>query len=298
MRILIVGATGYLGSAVAERLSNLGHEVVALVRPGETKSLDGYERRIGDLTDPGSLLPAVTPDIDAVIDVATPSGDADTDAAAIDALTRRLRGTDRVFVYTSGVWVLGATADGTADEHSATDPIPIVGYRPMIEDQVLALAQAGIRSAVIRPGIIHGRGGGIPSLLVDLAREHDAPLIIADESVHWPMVHIDDLADLFAEVVEHTPAATIWHGVTEPAVSVRDLAIAAGRAAGVTAAPRIWPLDQARAELGAAFADALALDQSVSARATRDLLSWQPQGPSAISDIQDGSYRSALHHES
>ncbi|RMI28904.1 NAD-dependent epimerase/dehydratase family protein [Nocardia stercoris] len=291
MRILVVGATGYLGSAVAERLSKLGHEVVALVRPGGTEPNDRYELRIGDLTDPHSLLAAVTPDIDVVIDVATPSGDADTDAAAIDALTRPLRGTGRAFVYTSGVWVLGATAGETADEHSPTNPIPIVSYRPMIEDQVLALARSGVRATVIRPGIIHGRNGGIPSLLVDLARKHGAPVIIADESVRWPMVHIDDLTDLFATVIEKAPAGTIWHGVTESAVPVRDLAIAVGRAAGVTAAPRLWDLDQAEAELGAPFADALALDQSVSARSTRDLLPWQPQGPTAVSDIQDGSYR-------
>ncbi|WP_225726523.1 MULTISPECIES: NAD-dependent epimerase/dehydratase family protein [unclassified Nocardia] len=291
MRILIAGATGYLGTVVAQQLSELGHEIVALVRSGETRLPDGYERRIGDLTDPDSLAAAVTPDIDAVIDAATPSGDADTDAAAIDALTRPLRGTDRVFVYTSGVWVLGATAGGTADERSATNPIPIVGYRPLIEDQVLALAQAGVRTAVVRPGIIHGRGGGIPALLVDLARKHEAPLIVADDSVRWPMVHIDDLADLFAKVVERAPAGKIWHGVTESAVPVRELASAAGRAAGVTAAPQTWPIDQARAELGALFADALALDQSVSAESTRDLLSWEPKGPSAVSDIQEGSYR-------
>lgn len=291
MRILIVGARGYLGSAVAERLSAAGHQVVELARPGGDRPDDRYERRIGDLTDPDSLTAAVTPDIDAVINLATPTGDADADAAAVAALTGPLRGTGRAFVYTSGVWVLGATGASTADEDTPADPIPIVGYRPGIERQVLATARDGVRATVVRPGIVHGRGGGIPALLVDLARKHAAPLIVADAAVRWPMVHIDDLADLFARVVEQAPAGTLWHGVSQEAVPVRELAAAAGGAAGVAGRPRVWPLDQARKELGALFADALALDQSVGGRRARQELDWRPRHPDAVADLRDGSYR-------
>ncbi|NUW43386.1 NAD-dependent epimerase/dehydratase family protein [Nonomuraea rhodomycinica] len=291
MRILIVGARGYLGSAVAERLSAAGHQVVELVRPGGAHPEGPYERRVGDLTDPGSLTAAVTPDIDAVINLATPTGDADADAAAVAALTGPLRGTGRAFVYTSGVWVLGATGSATAHEDSPTDPIAIVGYRPGIERQVLAAAEDGVRATVVRPGIVYGRGGGIPALLVGLARRHGAPAVVADPAVRWPMVHVDDLAELFAKVVEQAPAGTLWHGVSQPAVPVRELAAAAGQAAGVAGEPRVWPLEQARAELGELFADALALDQSVSGQAARDRLGWEPRHPEAVADLRDGSYR-------
>ncbi|MFE3053360.1 NAD-dependent epimerase/dehydratase family protein [Nocardia sp. NPDC059239] len=288
MRVLIIGAGGYLGSAVAERFTGLGHEVVALVRPGKDGEA-GFETRTGDLADPASLTAAVTPDIDAVVNLATPSGDADVDAAAIAALTDPLRGTGKPFVYTSGVWVLGATDD--ADESAPTNAIPIVGYRPVIERQVLALADAGVRAAVIRPGIVHGRNGGIPALLVDLARKHNAPVVVADSTVVWPTVHVDDLADLFVKVVESAPAGTIWHAITEPAVSVLDLATAAAQAAGVSGDPVIWPLAEAEAALGAPFAEALALSQSVTGHAARTDLSWNPQGPSATADLSAGSYR-------
>jgi nucleoside-diphosphate-sugar epimerase len=291
VRILIIGARGYLGSAVAEGLAARGHKVVELARQGGEQPEERYERRFGDLNDPDSLTAAVTADIDAVIHLATPTGDAATDAAAVAALTGPLRGTGRAFVYTSGVWVLGATGTATADERTPADPIPLVGYRPGIERQVLATAEDGVRATVIRPGVVHGRGGGIPALLVDLARKHGAPQIIADPAVRWPMVHVDDLADLFAKVVEQAPAGTLWHGVSQPAVAVRELAAAAGVAAGITGEPKVWPLDQAREELGALFADALALDQSVSGDAARDRLGWQPSHPDAVADLRDGSYR-------
>lgn len=289
MRVLLIGASGYVGSAVAEHLSSLGYEIVALERPGADDSASEYETRTGDLADPASLTTAVTPDIDAVINLATPSGDAAVDAAAVTALTDPLRGTGKSFVYTSGVWVLGAT-DG-ADETTPTNPIPIVGYRPDIERQVLALADTGVRTAVIRPGIVHGRGGGIPALLVDLARKHETPVVVADPSVVWPMIHIDDLADLFAKVVAAAPAGSVWHAISEPAVPVAELAVAAGRAAGVFGETEVWPLDRARAELGELFADALALSQTVTGQAGIDQLNWEPKGPNVISDLTTGSYR-------
>ncbi|RMI31166.1 NAD-dependent epimerase/dehydratase family protein [Nocardia stercoris] len=291
MRILLIGAGGYLGTAVSERLLRLGHEVVALIRPEAAEVVGACECRVGDLADPPTLTAAVTPDIDAVIDVATPLGDRAADAAAIAALTAPLVDTGRGFVYTSGVWVLGATADRTADEQSPVNAIPIVGYRPEIERQVLALADEAVRATVIRPGLIYGHGGGIPALLVDLARKFGAPRIIGDRGVRWPMVYIEDLADLFVRVVTEAPAGTLWHGVAHPAVAVSDLAAAAGAVAGVTTEPVVWPVDEAAAELGTPFAEALALDQSVSGTAARDRLGWRPEGPNPVVEMLDGSYR-------
>ncbi|GAA1982581.1 NAD-dependent epimerase/dehydratase family protein [Catenulispora subtropica] len=291
MRVLLIGASGYVGSAVAERLTAEGHEVVALARPGSTRPAVPFERRFGDLKVPASLTAAVTDDIDGVVHLATPTGDARMDAAAVTALTEPMHGTIRPFVYTSGVWVLGATGEQSADEKSPTDPIAIVGYRPSVEEQVLALTDNGIRATVLRPGIVHGRGGGIPALLVDWARKTGVPRVVGAMDVRWPMVHVDDLADLYVKVLTQAPARTVWHGVAEPAVPVRELAAAAGRAAGVTGDVQVWPVDEAGQDLGKQFAEALALDQSVTAENAHTRLEWKPRGLDAVSDLRVGSYR-------
>ncbi|MFC5182512.1 NAD-dependent epimerase/dehydratase family protein [Actinomadura harenae] len=290
MRVLVIGAGGYAGSALTERLVEAGHEVVALVRPGRTGSPGAAEVRQGDLADAASLTAAVSPDVDAVVNAATPSGDAALDAAAVDALTAPLRGSGRPFVYTSGVWVLGATGTGTLDEDAPTDPIPIVGYRPEIERRVLATAADGVRATVVRPGIVHGRGGGIPAMLVGWAAEDGGPRVVGDPSVRWPMVDVDDLGDLYAAVLADAPAGTVWHAVAEPAVPVRDLAAAAARATGADGAERVWAVEDAAMELGEPFAEALALDQSVGAEITRERLGWSPSRPGAVADLGEGSY--------
>jgi nucleoside-diphosphate-sugar epimerase len=292
MRVLVLGATGYIGSAVAERLREAGDEVVALVRRGsEPGAVD--EVRFGDLADPASLRAAVTPDIGAVVHLATPSGQHALDHAAVEALLGPLRETGRALLYTSGVWVLGPTGHEVVDEDSPTDPIALVSYRPRIEEQVLEAALHGVRGVVIRPGVAHGRGGGIPALLVADAVQHGAGRHVGPGTARWPMVHVADLADLYAAALARAGAGVLLHGVAEEAVPVSGLAAAAAHAAGVEGGVREWPLEQARAELGTAFADALALDQRVSATRTRRAVGWQPWRQNALVDVASGSYSSA-----
>jgi len=290
MKVLVIGATGFIGSVVAERLLERGHEVVGLVqRAAPVDRLPaGSSLVVGDLVDVGSLR-AAAEQAEAIINLATPTGQLAVDAAATDALLEPLRGTGRAFLYTSGIWVLGATGPTPVDEGAAIDPLPIVGYRPAIERQVLAAAGDGVRSVVIRPAIAHGRGGGIPALLVATAREHGVGRYLGDQAVTWPMVHVDDLADLFVAALDRAPAGTLLHAVDEPAVPVLEIAQAAAAAAGVQGvAP--WPLSQARSALGEDFADALALSQACSGERARALLGWSPRHTKAIADIASGSY--------
>jgi len=293
VRVLVLGATGYIGSVVVERLAAAGHHVAALARDdGRARLLPGVgEIRPGDLTVPSSLSAAVTPDVDAVVDVTTPTGSAAIDSAATASLLEPLRGTGRPFVYTSGIWVLGETGPDPATEDAPPRPIELVRDRPSIEQMVLGSADRGIRPVVLRPGIVHGRGGGIPALLVEQARAHGRGRYVGGP-VHWPMVHVDDLADLYVRALDRAPAASLFHAVAEEAVPVTELAVAAARAAGVESVAEAWSLPDARAGLGSLFADALALDQACSGSRARERLGWRPRGVDAVRDLAEGSYAS------
>ena len=62
MKILVTGATGFVGSAVARILTDAGHSVRVLVRPSsDLKNIHGIdvEPVQGDLTDPVSLRTAL-----------------------------------------------------------------------------------------------------------------------------------------------------------------------------------------------------------------------------------------------
>lgn len=279
MKVLVIGGTGYIGKAVVRRLRAAGHTPLVMVR----STLDepgGAESRVGDLTDLDSLRSAITHDVDAVVHAATPTGDWDVDAAAVNILTGALVG--RTLLYLSGVWVLGPTPGG-ADESAPARPIELVSGRARLEESILAAP--AVRGIVIRPGIVHGEGGGIPGMMVGWAREHGAGRYVGDPTVRWPMVHLDDLADLVVTALERAEPGSVLHGVAEPAVPVKELAVAADLAAGGSGRADAWPEQEAAAVLGGPFAAALALDQEVTAGAARTL-GWTPSGPDAVTDVR------------
>ncbi|MGA5192852.1 NAD-dependent epimerase/dehydratase family protein [Streptomyces exfoliatus] len=284
MKVLVLGATGYIGSAVVARLTLDGHAVVPLVKDAASLYPD-VPVRVGDLGDPASLRAAVTDDVDAVINLATPTGDEAVDTAALEALLAPLRGTGRAFVYTSGVWVLGATGNAPATEDADTDPIAIVGYRARIEQRVLAAAEDDVRAVVIRPGIVYGRDGGIPALMTGWAGEHGTGRYVGPVATRWPMVHIDDLAELYALALNKADAGDLLHGVAWESVPVAAVAAAADIAAGGIGRAEPWPLAEAAEVLGAPFAEALALDQVVSGRRAVDELGWQPSRPYVLTEL-------------
>ncbi|MFC7548755.1 SgcJ/EcaC family oxidoreductase [Plantactinospora sp. GCM10030261] len=288
MRVLVLGGTGYIGSTVVDHLENAGHEPVLFLREGSTDAPPGREIRRGDLTRPETLTAALTDDIDAVVHAAAPVGDWDADLAAIDALLTPMRGTSRSLVYLSGVWVLGETHD-EADEASPTRAIEIVSGRPLVEDRVRAAARAGVGGVVVRPGIVHGKGAGIPGMLVAWARQHGVGRHVGGGNVRWPAVHVRDLADLVVLALERAEPGTVLHGVAEAAVPVADLARAADLVAGGVGREKSWPEQLAAEEIGATFAEALALHQVVGAPAAL-ALGWKPHRAGAVEDLRSGSY--------
>jgi nucleoside-diphosphate-sugar epimerase len=262
MKILVIGASGYIGSHVAAVFADAGHEVSALRRPGDAALPAGYRNIVGDLAEPGSLTAAAA-GYDRVIHAGAPIDDR-TDRAGAEALLA----SGSPLLYTTGAAVLG---DGAQDEDSVTDPHPIAAGRPAIEQRVL---HAG--GWVIRPGMVYGDGGGlVHGLLTAKAAERGTGVYIGPPGTRWPVVHVGDLAALYLAVATRAAPGTIWHGTSE---TVRLDVIAAALGGGTAAS---WPVAEADAELGP-LADLFTRDQDVSAAKTRATLGWTPAHTSIV----------------
>ena len=288
MRVFVTGATGYIGAAVVEALRGAGHEVIGLARSeeaaGALEAAGGFALR-GSLADADALARGAR-EADAVIHAgATGKPDqGEVDTAAVRAMLDALEGSEKPFIYTSGIWVLGATGDRVADEDAPLDPAGIVAWRAAVERAVLDAAGRGIRPVVLRPGVVYGRGGGTPRMFVSAGRKKGVVRYVGDGSQRWPLVHVDDLADLYLLALG-APAGTVLNAAG-PSLAARDVAEAAAAATG--ARTEAWPIEEARAAFGP-FADALALDQQVSAERAR-ALGWNPSRPSVLEELRAGSY--------
>ena len=299
MKILVTGGTGYIGSNILRRLLQNGHQAVGLARSDEAalklRSL-GTSAVFGDLGDFPKLKDAVMSS-DGVVHAGFGHDDwkemeasfiraRDAVAAMLDALS----GTKKPFVYTSGAGVFQDTGRSLAVESStANAPYP-VSPRTETEQLVVAGAAQGIRTAVIRCGLVYGRGGGaIMQLLLGLARNPEDPMAVGDGKNVWSAVHMDDLVDLYALVLEKGSPGEIYHAANGEAYTFEDIATAASKASGKAHPVRAMPVEIARQNIGL-LVDELVSNKRLSAQKAYETLGWKPVRPSIISEIELGSY--------
>lgn len=290
MKVFLTGATGYIGTAIAESLLAADHAVVGLARTRE-KDQDLRARGIApnraDLKTPESLSEAAQ-SCDGIIHAGT-TNDGRLDKEAVARMLSDLKGTGKPFIYTSGIWVIGDTRGQVLDESAPVNPIPLVAWRPEVEALVLGAAAGNIRAIVIRPAIVYGRAGGIPGMFVQSAQQSGAARYVGAGENRWPMVHVEDLADLYLRTLERAQAKSLYFGADGSAYRVKEIAEAASFGVDAGGRTESWPLEEARKELGP-FADALVLDQQISADKARRELSWTPRGASILEDLRYGSY--------
>lgn len=304
-KVFFTGATGYVGSAVAEALSAAGNHICGLARSADSAGeleRRGYTAYPGDMAEAGALSRAILGSgAGAVVHAATTgdSGAEEADRTAVEEVLSALRGTGRTFLYTSGGWVMGETPgspeEPAADEESALHPAPSLRWRPAAEHRVLEAASShGVRALVIRPALVYGRGGGVVAELVDSARQRGvARYVVSDEPGSdplWTLVHTSDLGRLYARLLADAGGSgeVVIAAGHDPA-PVREIAAVASRLHGSGASPEPWPLPEARRELGE-YADSLVLSQRLSGEKARRRFGWEPSAPSVFEELASGSY--------
>ncbi|TAK21347.1 MAG: NAD-dependent epimerase/dehydratase family protein [Chloroflexota bacterium] len=256
MRILLTGATGFIGSEIARRLVDRGHEVVGLARPSrDTSGLRaiGASVAVGDITDRQSL------------DAALPGCDCVVHAAAVYSLWERdpsiyervnVDGSRNVFeaalaagtskvIHISSTVIWGATPDVPITEESRIGtwfPSRYAETKHRADDLAWRLhRERGLPVLTIHPASVIGAGDRKPSgqFAERLVRRSMPAKVYRGSTMTF--VHVNDVVETIVRAAEKSDNVGQRYVVGRHQIAVGDMFRLICEVAGVPEPPMTLP---------------------------------------------------------
>jgi dTDP-4-dehydrorhamnose reductase len=229
VRVLVTGAGGMLGRAVASAATRLGHDVVALSRAELDVTDAGHVRRVIGAAEPGAVVNcAAWTDVDG----------AEADEAGATAINGAGAGIVAGACAEAGARIVHVSTDYVFDGDGAepwveSDPVgPIGAYgRSKLAGEV-AVAEACDRHAIVRTAWLFGAGGkNFVDTMLALAEGRDEVSVVTDQvgSPTWTA----HLAEALVELAERDADTGVFHAAGAGGCSWYDLAVEVFDRAGV-----------------------------------------------------------------
>jgi len=238
MKIVLAGATGFIGKRLIERLVQARHQVIVLTRSAAkaAKSLpDGVHALNWDSKTPGDWSKSLE-DSDAVINLVGESIGAkrwslkqknilrdsriDSTRVIVEAIRRCLK-KPRVFVNASAVGYYGNVPDGEVDEsHPPADDF-LGKLCAEWEAEAFKAKEFGLRVVCPRIGIVLGGGGGaLEQMLLPFKLFVGGPL---GSGRQWfPWIHRDDLIEIIIFALQNGNISGAVNAVSPLPVTMKE----------------------------------------------------------------------------
>jgi nucleoside-diphosphate-sugar epimerase len=285
MRVLVTGASGFVGHAACRELLARGHDVSALVRRAGSHP-GGTEAVAGDLTDAGALTAAVREAaphgvVHLAAEIASQRSAERVHAVNVDG-TRRLleacRATGAPKVVFASTVVTGDAGGALLTED---EPLPVqTPYGRSKQEGEALLRDSGLPGVVVRPAHVYGPGGWYADEMLARLRQPGRFAVIGRGDNLWDVVHVDDVARAIVDALERAPAGETFHVADDEPIAYYDFMALSARALGV-GAPRRIPAWVARLAAGSNAVTAVVRSARTSNAKLKRELGWAPRYPSA-----------------
>jgi len=247
MKVLVTGASGFIGRPLVSLLTARGHSVRGMVRrAAEAQEISGIEIEVGDVRDAGAVDRA-TRGVDAVVHLAAATGVARASVAREVNVqgTRRILDALRV---NGGRRVVFISSISASRERMG----PYGQTKREAETQV---AHAGLEWVILRPSLVYGPGPA--GLFARLQRSMKGPVLpmIGEGSIELDPIHVDDVCQVIEQCLDRQDVLSKTYDLLGPdRVTFRQLIDRLAAKSG--AQPRIVQLPP---ELALALARALGM---------------------------------------
>ena len=232
-RVLVAGATGFMGQHLVRRLLGRGHRLRALARRPPRNSRDGdVEWWSADVTDEGSLQGAAE-GCDVIVDLV---GIAWADREGYEAV--HVDGTGNLLLEAQRAGVERLVFVSTLGASTSGSPY----FRTKYEAE-RRIRESGLDFIIFRPSIVYGPGDHFTSAIVDLLRRLPVFPVLGFSRSRLQPVAIEDIADALVQAVERPDLSARTFEIAGPerlefAKIVRIVASAIGVRRPVVKLPR------------------------------------------------------------
>ncbi|MET8000784.1 NAD-dependent epimerase/dehydratase family protein [Nonomuraea glycinis] len=278
-RVLVTGATGFIGSHLVRRLSTLGAQIHAVTRRPPEASRHGEQWHVADLSDAAAtadLVARVSPEV--VLHLASEVTGVREPGTVAPTLAGNLTAAVNLLTAVTGTPVRSVVLAGSVEEPRdglapsspyAAAKAAATGYARMFH----ALWQVPV--SVLRVAMVYGPGQPdttklVPYVTLSLLRGQDPELTSGSRMVTW--VYVEDVVDAFLLAGADGAAAgqVLDIGTAEP-VSIRDTVELLATLVNDTAVDRT-----VRPRFGAVAARPLDRTQRSDPGPAERVLSWRP----------------------
>jgi nucleoside-diphosphate-sugar epimerase len=297
MRVLVTGASGFIGGVLCEELLGRGHEVIALVRrPGSEPP--GTRAVVADLGDRARLEQALEDERPGwVMHLAAEIASQRSEQKLREV---NVRGTEGLLAAclavagpdpAAGPRVIFCSTVVTGDARGALlteeEPLPVqTPYGRSKQEGERLLLQTGLPSVVIRPSHVYGPGGWYANELVAQLRKPGRFAVIGRGENLWDVVHVSDVAEALILAAETAPPGSLYHVADDEPITFYDFMALTARSIGI-GAPRRIPAALARVVAGGNAVDAVVRSARSSNAKIKRELGWRPRFPSAREGVAD-----------
>ncbi len=301
MRVLVTGATGFVGSSVVRAMleNENEYEVIGLVRnAAKAQPLEalGMKIAIGDMLTPETYVPYVA-EVDAVIQAAQYGVQGRLTASKVQqinhaddlmttAIAHACIAYDKKLIYTNGCFAYGDHGDEWITEETPMTPSAMgVGHVAVVKRLNELHAQQALKVIILTAGFVYGPGGMFKSSFYDTLLKGQLR-VFGEGQNYWSPVHVEDLARAFVKVVESKEYGGNFNVVDDQPIRLRTLVDALTDAMGRERVGRIWPW-LLGLMIGPPVVNSLTTSFRVRNDRAKRVLGWQPMYPTFQGSIAE-----------
>lgn len=248
MKVVVTGATGFVGSRLVERLNAEGHSAIVLTRDA-TKA----EQIFPDSADPNLEIVVYDPTrsgswqekisgCDGVVNLA---GEAIAEARWTPERKQSLVNSRKittqklveaiahanpkpsVLVSASAIGFYGTSETATFDETSAAGSDFLAEVCQSWEAEANKVKESGVRLVILRTGIVLGMGGALGKMLTPFKMFAGGPIGSGNQWFSW--IHRDDLVNLILRALTRSQMEGVFNATAPKPVRMAEMTTTLGQ---------------------------------------------------------------------